>query len=249
MRILVSNDDGIEARGIQALADAMKALGDVTIVAPDREQSGAGHSLTLHRPLRIHSRGEKRYAVDGTPTDCVTLAILEVMKKNKPDIVISGINGGPNLGEDITYSGTVAAALEGAIMGVPSIAMSLAAVNGESKNYKPAAYFAQRLVKKVYQEGLTEGVLLNVNVPNIEGDTIDDYEITRTGKRRYSGAIAEKLDPKGRKYYWIGGEDTGFDDSPGTDSNAVRLRKVSITPLRFDLTHDEYFPLLKGWQF
>lgn len=248
MRILVSNDDGIGAPGIQVLADAMAPFGDVYVVAPDRERSGAGHSLTLHRPLRIFHRGSRRFAVDGTPTDSVSLGVLEILKDQPPDLVVSGINYGANIGDDVTYSGTVAAALEGAILGIPSIAFSLTVALGDEANFKPVAYFVQKLIPKILKDSLPKGVLLNVNVPNISGDRIDEFEVTRLGKRRYAGAIAEKMDPRGEKYYWVGAEELGFDDIPGSDSNAIRLNRVSITPIRLDMTHEEYLKEFQTWQ-
>lgn len=248
MRLLISNDDGIDALGLHALEEAVRSFGDTYVVAPDRERSGAGHSLTLHRPLRIQPRGPRRFAIDGTPTDCVNLGVLEILKDKAPDWVLSGINFGANLGDDVTYSGTVAAALEGALLGIPSIAFSLTTSFGEEANFAPATHFARKLVQQVVTSGLPKGVVLNVNIPNIEGSRIDDYEITRLGKRRYAGAIEEKIDPRGKKYYWVGAEELGFDDIPGSDSNAVRLNKVSITPIRLDVTHVEYLDEFRKWR-
>jgi 5'-nucleotidase len=248
MRILISNDDGIDAQGRHALEEAVAPYGDVYVVAPDRERSGAGHSLTLHRPIRIFHRGTRRFATDGTPTDSVSLGVLEILKDGPPDLVVSGINYGANIGDDVTYSGTVAAALEGAILGIPSIAFSLTVSFGEEANFAPAIYFVRKLVDQVQQRSLPKGTLLNVNVPNIEGTRIDDYEITRLGKRRYSGAIAEKIDPWGKKYYWVGAEELGFDDIPGSDSNAIRLKKVSITPIRLDMTNEETIQEFRTWR-
>ncbi|MFH1262403.1 MAG: 5'/3'-nucleotidase SurE [Pseudomonadota bacterium] len=247
MRILISNDDGIDAPGLASLAEAMSEFGECFISAPDRERSGAGHSLTLHRPIRILPRGHRRFATDGTPTDSVSLGVLEILKDHPPDLVVSGINFGANIGDDVTYSGTLAAALEGAILGIPAIAFSLAASMTEEPNFAPAAYFARKLVRQVLVHALPRGAVLNVNVPNMEGDRIDDYQITRLGRRRYAGAIAEKIDPRGKKYYWIGAEELGFDDIPGSDSNAIRLGKVSITPIRLDITHEECIEELKKW--
>lgn len=246
MKILLSNDDGIDAPGLAALYEAVSNLGEVTVVAPDRERSGAGHSLTLHRPLRIHARGLRRYAIDGTPTDCVSLALKEIMKNDLPDVVLSGINSGPNLGDDITYSGTVSAALEAALLGLPAIALSLAVRNGETPNFAPAMDVAAHLLKKVVEQGLPRDVLLNVNVPNIEGLTINQYEITRMGKRHYGDIIEEKLDPRGRKYYWVGGDELGLDETPGTDCGAIHRGAVSVTPVRLDLTHDLFLETLRS---
>ncbi len=234
--------------GLRFLSEAMSSFGDVFVVAPDRERSGAGHSLTLHRPLRIHSRGHRRFAVDGTPTDCVNLAIKELLKDELPALVVSGINNGANLGDDITYSGTVSAALEGALLGVPSVAISLVSTNDETPNFIPAAEVARKVVASVLKQKLPRDVVLNVNVPDVTGGRIEAFEITRMGKRHYGDAILEKIDPRGKKYYWIGGEDLGFDDAPGSDCNAILQKKVSITPIRLDYTHDLYLDILKKWE-
>jgi 5'-nucleotidase len=231
------------------LEEAVSSFGDVYVVAPDRERSGAGHSLTLHRPIRIIHRGARRFATDGTPTDSVSLGVLEILKKEPPDLLVSGINYGANIGDDVTYSGTVAAALEGAILGIPSIAVSLTVSYGEEANFAPAVHFVRRMIEEVRRRSIPKGVLLNVNVPNVEGTRIEEYEITKLGKRRYAGAIAEKIDPWGKKYYWVGAEELGFDDIPGSDSNAIRLKKVSITPIRLDMTHEEFLPELRTWRW
>jgi 5'-nucleotidase len=249
-RILVSNDDGINAPGLNALAGAMAEFGEVWVVAPDRERSGAGHSLTLQRPLRIHPMGERRFSVDGTPTDCVNLALKEILRASPPDLVVSGINDGPNLGDDITYSGTVSAALEGTLLGVPSVAFSVAGTRDEPSNFLPAAHFARRLVRWLLGKKLPDDVLLNVNVPNVTGEQADAYEWTRMGKRRYGEAIPERVDPRGRKYYWIGGDELDFDDLPGTDGDAIRKGRISVTPIRLDLTHDRYLETFRReWSF
>jgi 5'-nucleotidase len=234
MRILVSNDDGIRAAGIRALEEALRPLGDVWVVAPDREQSAASHSLSLYRPLRVETLDERHYAVDGTPTDAVNLAINGIMKV-KPDLVVSGINHGGNLGDDITYSGTVSAAMEGTLLGVPAIAMSL--VSRDAADFSTAAAFAARLVAAVRAHGLPRDTLLNVNVPALPADELRGYRFTRQGKRRYGDAIVEHLDPRGRKYYWIGGDDLGFVPAEGTDCTAVADRYISVTPLHLDLTN------------
>ena len=248
MIILVSNDDGIDAPGLHVLEEAIAPYGEHYVVAPDRERSGAGHSLTLHRPIRIIPRGNRRFATDGTPTDCVSLGVLEVLKDHPPDLVVSGINFGANIGDDVTYSGTVAAALEGAILGIPSIAFSLTVSFGEEANFAPAAYFVRKVLDQVVKRSLPKGMLLNVNVPNVAGTTLEDYEVTRLGKRRYAGAIGEKIDPWGKKYYWVGAEELGFDDIPGSDSNAIRLNKASITPIRLDMTHEGYLDEFRTWR-
>jgi 5'-nucleotidase len=232
--ILVSNDDGIRAAGIRALEAALASLGDVWVVAPDREQSAASHSLSLHRPLRVEKLDDRHFAVDGTPTDAVNLAINGIMPK-RPDLVVSGINHGANLGDDITYSGTVSAAIEGTLLNVPSIAVSLVIRNG--LHFEVAAQFAAGLAKAAAQRGLPADTLLNVNVPALPREEIRGYVVTRMGKRRYGDAIVEKLDPRGKKYYWIGGEDLGFIPAEGTDFTAVESGYISITPLHLDMTN------------
>jgi 5'-nucleotidase len=232
--ILVSNDDGIRAAGIRALEAALAPLGEVWVVAPDREQSAASHSLSLYRPLRVERVDEHHFAVDGTPTDAVNLAINGIMKQ-KPDLVVSGINHGGNLGDDITYSGTVSAAMEGTLLGVPSIAVSL--VTREQPDFSAAAAFAARLTRLVSERGMPRDTLLNVNVPGLASSELRGCRVTRQGKRRYGDALVEHLDPRGRKYYWIGGEDLGFIPAEGTDCTAVAGGYISITPLHLDLTN------------
>jgi 5'-nucleotidase len=232
--ILVSNDDGIRAAGIRALEAVLAPLGEVWVVAPDREQSAASHSLSLYRPLRVETIDDRHFAVDGTPTDAVNLAINGIMKR-KPDLVVSGINHGGNLGDDVTYSGTVSAAMEGTLLGVPSIAVSLVA--RESHDFGPAADFTARLARAVRERGMPRDTLLNVNVPGLPAAELRGYRITRQGKRRYGDAIVEHLDPRGRKYYWIGGEDLGFIAAEGTDCTTVADGFISVTPLHLDLTN------------
>lgn len=234
MIILVSNDDGVRAAGIRALVAALESVGEVWVVAPDREQSAASHSLSLHRPLRVEELGSRRFAVDGTPTDCVNLAINGILP-TRPDLVVSGINHGANMGDDITYSGTVSAAMEGTLLNVPSIAVSLAWK--EELDFSAAAQFAQRLARSVLEHGLPRDTLLNVNVPPLPASELRGYLVTRQGKRKYGDAIVEKVDPRGKKYYWIGGEDLGFIAAEGTDFTAVEGGYISVTPLHLDLTN------------
>lgn len=245
-RILVSNDDGLHARGLKALVDAVTPLGEVWVVAPLREQSATSHSLSLHHPLRIHKGEHERwFAVDGTPADSVYVAMTHLMKAAKPDLVLSGINHGPNLADDTIYSGTVAAAMEGAILGVPAIAFSLA--TRKTFEFEHAAKFAASLVKTALANPLPPRMLLNVNIPSY--GPVQGYEITRLGRHSYGADVIEKEDPRGRKYYWIGG--TGYEHvkEPGTDVTVVHdERKASITPLMIDLTHHELIPTLKGWK-
>ena len=233
--ILVSNDDGIHSAGLAALVDAVRPHGELVVVAPDREQSACSHALTLHRPLRIESAGEGRYAVDGTPTDCVNLAINAILKE-RPTLLVSGINRGANLGDDVTYSGTVSAAMEGTLLGVPSIAVSL--VGRGTFDFAIAATVASRLAGWVLAHGLPADTLLNVNVPQeFEGTAPKGMALTRMGRRRYGDAIVENLDPRGRKYYWIAGEEVPFVAEEGTDFHAVQQGWISVTPIHLDLTN------------
>jgi 5'-nucleotidase len=233
--ILVSNDDGIHSMGLTALATALEAVGEVLVVAPDREQSACSHSLTLHRPLRIDDAGPGRYAVDGTPTDCVNLAVNAILKR-RPDLLVSGINRGANLGDDVTYSGTVSAAMEGTLLGIPSIAMSL--IGRTTFDFGVASAFASRIASWVLSHGLPPDTLLNVNVPQeFEGGAPRGVALTRMGRRRYGDAIVEKVDPRGRKYYWIAGEEVPFVAEEGTDFHAVHQGLISVTPIHLDLTN------------
>jgi 5'-nucleotidase len=234
--ILVSNDDGIHSDGLRALQEAMVSLEDTVVVAPDRERSAVSHSLTLHRPLRANEIRPGWHAVDGTPTDCVLLGINRLLSE-RPRIVVSGINHGPNLGDDITYSGTVSAAMEGALLGVPAIAISLDA--RADFHFEAAAKFAQTLVSSVLRDGLSPGTLLNVNVPGGE-ELPTEVVFTRQGHRRFTGSIEEKRDPRGRPYFWIAGQEVEpelkSNEEPETDYYAVRAGKISITPIHLDLT-------------
>lgn len=245
MNILVTNDDGINAQGLHVLADAMQRVGDVAIVAPDRERSAVGHALTLHHPLRANKIGPDRFAIDGTPTDCVNLGIHNLLSF-KPDIVVSGINRGGNLGDDVTYSGTVSAAMEATLMGIPAFAVSLV-TSGEGCNYKAAAEFAARLASIVFERGLPEDTFLNVNVPDVPEERLLAPLITRQGRRRYDGNIVDKTDPRGRKYYWIGSGEQTFLDLDGSDYHAVLRGHISVTPLHLDLTNYSSVPILRGW--
>ncbi|RMG16374.1 MAG: 5'/3'-nucleotidase SurE [Deltaproteobacteria bacterium] len=243
-RILISNDDGIGSPGIRALAAAMRPLGEVTVVAPDREQSAASHAISLHRPLRLTEVEPGWWQVDGTPTDAVYLGIHHLMKGSPPDLVVSGINLGANLGNDVTYSGTVAAAFEGCLFGIPSVAFSLVA--RAPKHFDAAVRFARALATRVLDVGLPEGVLLNVNLPKGEPH---GWKVTRLGRRSYGEQVEERLDPWGRSYYWIGGTETAHADIPGSDCNAVFDEGlVSVTPLHLDLTHAPSVPKIAKWR-
>jgi 5'-nucleotidase len=239
-RILVTNDDGIYSEGIRKLANALKSVGEVIIVAPDREQSAASHALTLNRPLRLLKIEDNEWIVDGTPTDCVNLAVLKLLKETRPDIVVSGINFGPNLGDDVTYSGTISAAFEGALLNIPSIAFS--ALVGEHFSFDPCAAFAAQLTRIVLKQDPDPTIVLNVNFPTSH---FEGVRVTRLGKRIYSEGVIERLDPRGRKYYWIGGEQPTWRPGEGTDFEAVQKGYVSITPLHLDLTHHESIARLK----
>ena len=245
MRILLTNDDGVRAPGLSVLAEVMSGLGDVFVVAPDREQSAVGHALTLHHPLRAMKIGVNTFAVDGTPTDCVNLGIHSLLSF-KPDIVISGINRGGNLGDDVTYSGTVAAAMEATLMGIPAIAVSLV-TDGEGENYQAAAVFAAKLAAMIIKNGLPPDTFLNVNVPDLSEAKLLSTLITTQGKRSYEGTIVDKVDPRGRSYYWIGTVDLNFLDVVGSDYFAVSRGHISVTPLHLDLTNYNSLALLKSW--
>ena len=245
MNILVTNDDGINAPGILALADALSTVGKVGVVAPDRERSAVGHALTLHHPLRATPLDNDRFAIDGTPTDCVNLGIHTLLPF-KPDLVVSGINRGANLGDDITYSGTVSAALEATLMGIPAFAISLV-TDGEGVNYAAAGAFAARLARYIQINGLPADTFLNVNVPDLPADQLLSPRITSQGKRRFEGMIIDKVDPRGRNYYWIGTVELNFLDVPGSDYAAISRRHISVTPLHIDLTNYASFAAIEAW--
>ncbi len=247
MKILVTNDDGVRAPGIRALAEALRGVGEVVVVAPDRERSAVGHALTLHHPLRATEIRPAIFAVDGTPTDCVNLGIHTLLG-TKPDIVVSGINCGGNMGDDITYSGTVSAAMEATLMGIPALAVSLVTI-GRGENYGAAAAFAAHLVRMVADRGLPRDTLLNVNVPDLPQDKLGNAVVTIQGKRDYEGKIVTKTDPRGRNYYWIGNGELLFRDLDGTDYHAVKRGSISVTPLHLDLTNYASLTMLKTWDF
>lgn len=244
MIILLSNDDGIFAPALRRLRDELAALGRVIIVAPDRDQSATSHSLTLHRPFRIHRHEEDVYSVDGTPTDCVVTAYHGLLDA-RPDLVVSGINHGPNMGEDVFYSGTVAAAIEGTLQGAAAIAASL--VTREPTDFAEPARFVARLARQVVERGLPHRQLLNVNLPHRPHSEIPGVRITRLGSRIYHDTLVRKVDPRGRDYYWIGGRDAEWQESDGTDFHAVSHGYVSVTPLRLDLTDQAALADLETW--
>lgn len=240
--ILITNDDGVYSPGIQILAKRLRKLDDVVIVAPDRERSAAGHSMTLHRPLLIEEVKEGVYSVNGTPTDCVNIAVKGLLRET-PRLVVSGINKGPNLGDDVTYSGTVAGAIEARILGIPSFAVSLAARS--DFRFAEAAEIALHIASHLFEHGLFQDTLLNVNVPNAPLSEIRGAVLTRLGKRIYHQMTVERVDPRGKKYYWIGGGEPDWEREEGTDFDAVDRGMVSITPLQLDLTDYAAFERLK----
>lgn len=237
MLILVTNDDGVYAPGILALAEALKDIGKVVVAAPDRERSAASHSLTLNQPLRIRELGEDRFAIDGTPTDCVHLGINEVLAGEKPGLLVSGINRGGNMGQDVSYSGTVWAALEGTLLGVPSFAVSLA--DDRFADYRPAAIFAVRTANWIGENGLPADTILNINVPDDPEQNLDKYLYTSQGFSRFSETVIKNEDPRGRSYFWIGGEKLPVRGGTETDVGAVAAGYISVTPLHADMTSYE----------
>ena len=249
MKILITNDDGIHSEGLLALRQALEPFGEVVVVAPDRPRSASGHSITLHKPLRLEKArmidGYLGYASSGTPTDCVTLGIQDIAGGNI-DLVVSGINHGPNLGWDITYSGTVSAAMEGVVMGVQSFAISVASY--QHVGYEYAAEFAAYVTKILSEHKLPPGVLLNINVPGVGADEIRGIEVTRQGKRHYEGRVEKRVDPMGRAYYWLGGDLPQDELIDGTDVKAIADNKVSVTPIHLDLTASDVIEPLRKWK-
>jgi 5'-nucleotidase len=244
MRILISNDDGYFSPGITLLAERLAALGEVTVVAPERDRSGASNSLTLDRPLTVRRAANGFWFVNGTPTDCVHLAVTGVLE-HLPDVVVSGINLGANMGDDTIYSGTVAAATEGYLLGLPSLAVSLASKAG--RHFETAAGIAVQMVERFGRSRPPQPVLLNVNVPDVAASEIVGTEITRLGKRHKAEPVVKVQTPRGETAYWIGPAGNAQDAGPGTDFHAVANRRVSVTPLQMDLTHHAQAAMVKGW--
>ncbi|SMB97887.1 5'-nucleotidase /3'-nucleotidase /exopolyphosphatase [Thermanaeromonas toyohensis ToBE] len=254
MLFLLTNDDGIAAEGLRVLGRKLASRGQVFIVAPERERSAIGHGITMHKPLRVTevelAPDLKGFAVNGTPADCVKLA-LEALLPQPPDVVVSGINRGENLGTDVLYSGTVSGAIEGCINGIPSLAVSLA---GEKESdYSFAAAFTASLCQYIAQRGLPPGTFLNVNIPNLPPEDISGIALTRLGQRRYINTIERRIDPRGKAYFWLAGEVKDLDADPDTDIGALLRKFISITPLHLDLTDHRFleqlrgeFPLLQG---
>ena len=245
LHVLISNDDGIDAPGLKVLEDTLNSMEGyrVTVVAPSDQQSASSHSLTLTSPLRILDRGEGRYAVTGTPTDSVLVAMEKILRSDPPDIVLSGINHGPNMGEDVIYSGTVAAAMEGTMIGLPSYALSLA--EWGPKDFTGAAGFLRCCLPDILAFPLPKGTLLNVNIPERPVAEIQGVRVTRLGNRVYQNVITDQVDPHGRPYLWIGGKGPTWEQENGTDYCAVEQGYVSITPLMIDLTDHDLRPRMK----
>ena len=244
MRILLSNDDGYFAPGIAILAEALSDLASITVVAPERDRSGASNSLTLDRPLSVRKSANGFQFVNGTPTDCVHLAVTGLLEE-MPDMIISGINLGANMGDDTIYSGTVAAATEGYLLGIPSLAISLASKAG--KHYATAARVTLELVERFQKRPPREPVLLNVNVPDVAYDALKGFEVTRLGRRHKAEPMIKTKTPRNETVYWVGAAGSAQDAGPGTDFHAVASDCVSLTPLQMDLTHQQQIPAIKTW--
>ncbi len=244
MRILLSNDDGYFAPGLAILAEALSAIADITVVAPERDRSGASNSLTLDRPLMLRQAHNGFYYVNGTPTDCVHLAVTGMLAE-LPDMVISGINHGANMGDDTVYSGTVAAATEGFLLGVPAIAVSLASFAGG--HYASAARVVVSLVERMLANPVDTPVLLNVNVPDVPHEALQGLRVTRLGRRHKAEPVVQSTNPRGQTVYWVGAAGAAQDAGEGTDFHAIAQQCVSITPLQIDLTHYRQLDMLRGW--
>ena len=244
MRILLSNDDGYQSMGIACLAETLSQLAEVTVVAPDRNRSGASNSLTMANPLRTHTAENGFIYVDGTPTDCVHLAITGLLDY-EPDMVVSGINAGANLGDDVIYSGTVAAAMEGRFLGLPAIAVS--SVGEDPQHYSAAARVVRELLQGMAQHPVPEDTILNINVPDLPWEELTGFEVTRLGQRHRSEAVVKDTDPRGRPIYWVGAAGAEQDAGPGTDFAAINQGRVSITPIQVDLTRQSRLQSVADW--
>lgn len=247
VRILLTNDDGIYSPGLVALEEALSEHWDTVIIAPDREQSASSHSLTLHLPLRVHQLDENRYSIDGTPTDCVMLAMHGLLPR-KPNLLVSGINHGSNLGDDVIYSGTVAAAVEGTLLGCSSIAISLVPDEDNGFDLEQSKDVACKVVAEVIHSALKEDFLLNVNVPAGPPGSARGFRVCRLGRRTFREGIYHDLDPRGRPYYWIGGQDPAWVGGDDTDFKAIEEKYVSLTPMRLDWTREEELELIREWE-
>ncbi|MBS0431924.1 MAG: 5'/3'-nucleotidase SurE [Proteobacteria bacterium] len=246
MRVLVSNDDGVEAPGLRVLAEQLAELGEVIVVAPDRDRSGSSNSLTLDQPIRLQKLPDGRFRVFGTPTDCVHLALSGLLE-HEPDIVVSGINNSANLGDDVIYSGTVSAAMEGRFLGLPAIAISLATDDRRGMHYESAARAVLLLTRRLLVDPLPADTILNVNVPDRDWHEIRGFEVTRLGRRHRAEPCIPQKDPRGRVVYWIGPSGDAEDDGPGTDFHAVRNGYVSVTPIHVDLTRYQALDKVAQW--
>lgn len=248
MRILLTNDDGLAARGLNLLREALQDMGEVWVVAPDREQSAASHALTLREPLRVLKHEQRVFSISGTPTDCVLVSVRGIrgVLEPEPDLVISGINHGPNMGDDVTYSGTVAAAFEARLLGLPAVAFSNTA--WKPQFLESSAQVARRVVSMVVAQGLPRETFLNVNIPDLPPEGIRGLKATKLGLRAYRDEIVAKVDPRGRPYYWIGGDPPVWEPDEKSDFGAVSTGYVSMTPLRTDWTDDSGLEKLRRWE-
>lgn len=245
-RILLSNDDGIDARGLKVLEKALKRVAkDVWVVAPETEQSAVSHSLTLRRPLRVRKQSDRHYYVDGTPTDSVLLGVNKVIADKKPDLLISGINRGGNIGEDVTYSGTVAAAMEGTLLGIPSIALSQVYEDSRDVHWDTAEHWAVPVIEKLLAADWPKGILMNVNFPPVSANSVTGIEAVSQGRRKIGSEFLEGKDPRGEPYYWVGPQRDVRENPKGTDLEAVTRGAISVTPLTLDLTHTSTLRSLK----
>jgi 5'-nucleotidase len=245
MRILVTNDDGVHSPGLTALAKALSRVGEVWVIAPDRERTAVAHAVTLHKPLRVQELGKRIYAINGTPVDCVNLAVLKLMPA-PPDLLVSGINQGVNLGDDVLYSGTVSAAMEGTILGVPSMAVSQ---EGQEHFYFDAgARHAVRIARLILKEGLPDETLVNLNIPNRPFGSITGVRVTCLSRRRFDNPIIEKVDPRGRTYYWIAGTRVSWSRSKDADHEALEQGAVSLTPIHLDTTNHAVLDRFRKWE-
>jgi 5'-nucleotidase len=251
MKILISNDDGVQSEGIKKLAEVAREFGEVTIVAPHRERSTAGHSLTLHKPLRIHQLGDGVYSTSGSPADCIYLGIREILKA-KPDVILSGINMGANLGTDIHYSGTVAAAREGALLNIRSFAFSLVdtpeampKTTRTPLRFEEAAKVAHRALKALWEVTFPKHTLININIPNLPASEVKELIVARQGFRYYSNEAMRRTDPRGKDYFWLGGSYSGFEPGWDTDCEALEKGKVAVTPITIDCTHNDFYTTLQ----
>ena len=250
MKILVTNDDGINAIGIKKLAHSLKKLGKVIIVAPDRERSATGHAITMHQPLRIdkvdfQDPNIDAWSINGTPSDCVKIAVESILTQ-KPDIIVSGINNGPNLGNDVLYSGTVSAAIEGAMHNIPSLAMSVYG-SGVDINYEGASFFSCNLVETVIKNKMPNNLVLNINFPSLDNTHIKGIRVTELGIRKYRNSYEERKDPMGKSYYWLSGSLIEINNTEASDVECIKNGYISVTPLHFDLTDYKYLKEIKNW--